>query len=301
MFACLSCGAFLAAGSGADTVHLANGNRLDGIVVDDSADRVRLQLPFGEIELPSSAVDRIERSATPLAEFLQRKERLVVGHGSASDWVRLGHWAWQQGLRHNALEAARRAAAEDVETPGLRGLMSDLGMVFDRSVERWVEEEEYLQMRGFEWQEGRWIDVATKQRLEAEAERSSRLEMRMQQRERWTRAIEALAIAQLMEAEQRRSLSSQPVLLAHPVYAPTPTAFVPAGRTDVTPARSRHLELLRHVRSGSRYLPRNCRRGAGASSAYPSALLHRQTGSFLPVRPAKRHHGGFVKSAPPRP
>ena len=59
----------------ADDVYLVNGQIFEDVVVDrgtsvDGEPTVKLRLEFGALTLPASHIERIESSASPLAELL---------------------------------------------------------------------------------------------------------------------------------------------------------------------------------------------------------------------------------------
>src|SRR5215469_104580 len=66
---CLGLGLFLAGQASADTIVLKNGRRILALSVVEEGDKVRYQTSAGELVLPKSIVDHIEKGgAVPMAE-----------------------------------------------------------------------------------------------------------------------------------------------------------------------------------------------------------------------------------------
>jgi len=197
----------------ADDVYLTNGRVFQDVVAERQADRVAIRLPHGVIRMPAAKVARIERAATPLAEYLRRREELDArpGRGSATDWVELALWARDHQLASAYRQAATIAANLEPHARGLAPLMRDLGLHYDETADRWMSEDELMGRRGYVRFDGAWVRPevrAAAQASAAEAE-ARRLEARADaQRDRalveMASALRTQAETQAAESRSRR-------------------------------------------------------------------------------------------------
>ncbi len=184
----------------ADDVVLHNGNTFDGvIVVAESAEQVRIRLAFGEMSLPRSWVARIERAASPLAEYLERRRALRSRpDAEVDDWIDLALWARDEGLKHGYREALLAASLIEPRHPRLAPLLRGIGYVLEEPTGLWVSVAEL-----------RRAEAAREAQQRAAEERARRADAgsdggRATTEETLSRAIEALALAEL-EREARTS------------------------------------------------------------------------------------------------
>ncbi|HVS03361.1 MAG TPA: hypothetical protein VMT16_11375 [Thermoanaerobaculia bacterium] len=279
--------ALLAAPAAGDDVWLTNGRVYEGVLAEETSEGVRIRLEFGHITLPRSQVARIERSGSPLAQFLDRKEELAAAPGAtASDWLELARWAVAQGLEHGARDAAWLAASIDPRLPGLEPLLRGAGFVFEAELERWIPFEEHMAHRGMVPFEGEWVSRA-EATARLEEQREERRERRRQEAEDATlrmaqlaaeEAIRTRAALAVREAAAARApywgwgLHAVPVIFApFPVAVPVPA---PSPEPPADPGPEPPPEPPRH------------HRGTWQD------LQQRQPGSFLPV-------GAVVTPPPP--
>ena len=198
------CAADASSRAAADVVHLANGRSLEGIVVEEGEGEVRLRLPFGEIDLPRSSVDRIERQVSDFEAYLTRKERLGHEVSDAPAWLALAEWAHSHGIEHCGREAARVAADLAPELPALAPLMQTFGYGFDEEHGEWLPLDDLMRRRGFIFSRGRWVSPAEALRALEERETAWRERQERDRRDRLARAIEMMALAQLLQVEESR-------------------------------------------------------------------------------------------------
>lgn len=269
LLALLVAGLAAAAGPGrADDVYLANGQVFEDVIARRDGDMVRIRMPHGEMGVPASWVARVERSESPLAEYLRRKQALGPD-ASAGEWLELARWARAAGLAEGAREAGLQAAARDPRLEGLAPILGPVGLVFDETAGDWVSEAQLMARRGYLRLGAEWVSAevaAERRRLAAEerlaAERRAR-------DERLDRVITLLALAQLQEA---REDSAPPAVVAVPVgggpLLGAPVAVFP-GVFHPRPHRP-------HPRSG-----------------HPDG----HHGDRPPVHPPATHHGGFSYDA----
>lgn len=251
----------LALPASADTVYLSNGKTFEGVVATDLGDSVRITIEAGEITLPASQVQRIERGATPLNEFRQRRAALdAVDPAAAPEWLALARWAHRQGLSGSARTAALTAARLDPGLDGLAPLLSEHGYVQDPETASWISHAEYQRSNGMVLVDGEWV---SRQALEAQSLASQRLSVAQRQDERLdrlSRVVELAALAQLAAAQ--RPPEPEP----RPVYG-YPIAIFPG-----------HVLARHHKPDGSFTI----------EPVDYSAIAKHLPGSRLPIRPSSR-------------
>ena len=295
---CLLCGS----AATADTVRLRNGSSIEGIIVDETPDRVRVRLPFGEIELTRVVIESVVREESSFAEFLAKRDELVGREAGASDWVGLGRWAWLEGLNHSAKEAAATAAALDPSADGLAQLMAALGFVFDQTSSRWMSSDEYMERSGFVLIDGQWVHPSELAEQRADLRQAELLAEHERRQTQLSQALEYLAIAQLIQVEENRRLRDERLAYGGlPIYADVPVAVLPGGWHGISSRGWSQYKALRHSRFGSLHSTSHSRGHPVARSEHQRAILSRQTGSFIPVQPSRHNHGGVAKAGHPNP
>lgn len=237
--------AVAAAPASADVVVLTNGKTFEDVIAQVDGDKVRIQLPYGgEISLPATKIERIDRSETAMERYLERKVALRRrADAGAADWVQLALWARGEGYEHGVREAALTAARLDPGAAEVAPLMRSLGYVLDDRLGDWVTREEALERSGLVRFRGEWVTREERDgRLRAEEERDRRRAERAREArlDRLTNAVTAVA-----ELELARTLSQPQVAVAVPVYYPTviwPGTFfivgAPASPPGGTPAQA---------------------------------------------------------------
>lgn len=243
----------------ADTVYLSNGKTFEGVVATDLGDSVRITIEAGEITLPASQVLRIEREATPLTGYRERRAALdPVDPAAAPEWLALARWAHGQGLTGSARAAALTAGRLDPDLDGLAPLLREHGYVQDPETGTWVRQAEYQRSRGLVLEDGEWVSRAE---IEARSQANQRQaeDRRHEERlDRLSRVVELAVLAQLATAQQEPE--------PQPVYG-YPVAVFPG------------FVLARHHKPD------------GSFTVQPvdySALANRLPGSRLPIRPSSQ-------------
>lgn len=175
----------------ADDVHLRGGGLISGVIVEQTADSVTVDIGGGTITAPMSSVVRIEERRSPLQDYRQRAA--AIPEGDVEAWRELARWATSQALSSQAWEAWGQvlAVAPDDEEANRA-----LGRV--RLDGRWVDEEESHRARGYVQFEGEWMTPR---------ERDAILAERRAQESAEREAIDAEVAA--IEAEQRADRERQ--------------------------------------------------------------------------------------------
>jgi hypothetical protein len=136
----LLCAAFAAAavsarGARADIVHLDDGRRIEGKLIEESAERVRIDTRAGIQEFARAQVKSIERVKTPWEEY--RERALLLSPKDAEGRYRLGLWCRERNLVPEALAEFRRAVEANPDHAGAR---KELGFV--KTAKGWVQASE---------------------------------------------------------------------------------------------------------------------------------------------------------------
>ena len=172
----------------ADEVHLKGGGSLTGEIVEQTADRITVDIGAGRMTVKMSTVVSIDKSASPLQEYRTRAAALAPE--DLEGWRALARWASDQGLGTQAREAYTRVTAL---VPGDPEANRGLGLVQHDG--RWMTEEESYLARGFVKFEGDWMTPGEKQAILAER----------QARE----AAESQALAAQIQADQAAAQAAQ--------------------------------------------------------------------------------------------
>jgi hypothetical protein len=208
----------LSLGAFADILHLKDGRRIEGQVVEETTKVVRIKTRLGELEFKPSEVESIERGKTKSQEFDERWARAVTG----DDFFELGKWAEKKRLRKETRKAMKQAVRID---PKHAGANSWLGLVEYRG--DWMTPEERdrrmaadreaeMREKGLVRYGKRWVTPAERDKLEAglvlhggewipfaEAQRAKGLE---EFEGRWITRSEAFARLHAAEASLRAGI-----------------------------------------------------------------------------------------------
>lgn len=188
-----------ASAASADQVFLKGGGSISGIVVQQTAAGVVIEVGAGRVTLPAERVQRIASGRSPLAAFRERAQGLAPD--DAAGWLQLALWAADQGLNTQARDAFERVVAMD---PGNAAAQQGLGYV--RLADRWVTPEESYRARGYVYYEGRWVAPEERDELlRQETAREQSLLAGRARAEADARAREAEARALAAEAEAQRA------------------------------------------------------------------------------------------------
>lgn len=148
----------------ADEVNLKGGGRLSGRIVEQTAEKVLVDVGDGIVGVSMDRVEGIVKKASPLDDFDSRAARL--GPQDVDGWRNLGLWASSQGLSNQSRAAYQRVLAiapDDAEARRALG--------FVRVDGRWLTEEESYRARGYVKYDGEWMTAAEVQLAQSQAAR----------------------------------------------------------------------------------------------------------------------------------
>lgn len=212
----------LPAAAAADRVLLLNGRVLEDVVVEETAEGIRVHVGGGVLMLPSGQVLAIEKAPSSVAEFTARAAALRGSSPSADEWLDLARWARTRFYDFGVRVAALEAAALEPERTEAATLLRPLG--YERDPDGvWVPYDEAMRRRGWvDWQ-GEWLppDVAA---ARAEAQATEREEAR-----RWAADARAERVAALTELKLLSDLSrpEPPAVVYAPVWSAWGVPVVP--------------------------------------------------------------------------
>lgn len=254
--ACLAVGSI----ARADTVLLANGHRIENVVVESAADGVTIRFSYGEMKLPAGMVAGVEKSESSLERYLAATAALAAERGTtAAAWFELAFAARADGLDDGYRRALLRAAALEPHWPPLAAPMRALDYVLDETRGRWLPYEETAMAiaQAAERETARRIAVA------GEAARA-----RTAQRERLVETLEVALLARVVEelTERNREPARRPGIGLGGPYATT--VIYPGYGAVFASGHGRHdTEEDRAIRR---------------------ELTRRQPGSLLPLTPGRQ-------------
>ncbi|MCU0291507.1 MAG: hypothetical protein MUF10_05880 [Thermoanaerobaculaceae bacterium] len=156
----------------ADDVYLRGGGQITGQIVEQTDERVTVNIGAGTMSVRMASVVRIERGASPIQEYQARAEKIPAGDAEA--WRELARWAADEGLATMSGQAYSRVVAvlpNDPEANRALGRVSLGG--------KWVTEAESYRAQGFVEFEGEWMrpeeqrTILAERRAREEADRQA--------------------------------------------------------------------------------------------------------------------------------
>jgi len=148
----------------ADVVYLKGGGRFTGRIVEQTAERMVIDIGDGTIGFSMDRVEEIVKGPSPLDEYDARAGKL--GPQDVNGWRSLAQWASTKGLSAQSRAAYQKvlaAAPDDKEAREALGFVQVDG--------RWLTEEESYRARGFVRYEGEWLTPAEVQLAQSNAAR----------------------------------------------------------------------------------------------------------------------------------
>ena len=193
----------------ADVVYLKGGGKFTGRIVEQTEERMVIDIGDGVIGFSMERVEEIVKGPAPLDEYDTRAGKL--GPQDVNGWRSLAQWASARGLSAQSRAAYKKVLAvapDDKEAREALGFVQVDG--------RWLTEEESYRARGFVKYDGEWMTPAEVQ----VAQSTATAEQARRDAER--RAMDAEAAAadaqQRAEDAERRAQEAQSQQYNDPVF-----------------------------------------------------------------------------------
>lgn len=121
-----------AAGARADVVHLKDGRKIEGKILEETSTVVVIETRFGgQRRIEQDRILRIERKRTAKEEYDSKRKRTNTDDPEAM--FELGNWCQEKGLRMESLMAYRAVIKLDSDHPGARKALD-----YVRKDGRWI-------------------------------------------------------------------------------------------------------------------------------------------------------------------
>jgi len=143
----------------ADIIYLNTGGIIKGKILEENADEIIVETPYGEIPVSKDSIDFIERG-TPAEIFQQRLKKIKKNDSDA--YVELGGWAQSVGLDKEAKKAFEKAL--EIE-PNHYFARTELG--HRKYKGEWLTQDKYNEAIGLVKYEGEWVTKEDLEKLKA--------------------------------------------------------------------------------------------------------------------------------------
>lgn len=173
----------LAGVSSADVLHLRTGGRLEGVLVQETAESLTIEVGQGQLSVPRGSVLRIERSESALSEYRTRLAAMVQADLGAL--MELARFASERGLRRESRATWVRVLALDP-----RSVEAHLALGHVLVGDTYVDQDEAYRARGYVYFEGRWMTPAEQAYLLREREQRAEDDRREREARRAAREEE---------------------------------------------------------------------------------------------------------------
>ena len=150
LLALAACVALPARMAWADIIQLKNGNKLEGVIVKETEDEIKLKTTVGSITLKKDDIVKIERGLTALQQF-ENTVKTLKDDDTVAHYT-LGVWCKEHSLTKQAREEFTKVVAADPENADAH---RQLGHVLQGGT--WMTEDDAMKAKGFVWHQGKWI------------------------------------------------------------------------------------------------------------------------------------------------
>ena len=153
----------------ADVLHMKDGRKVDGVVLEETKTIVKIKTRLGVLEFKRSDIERIERKKSKVQEFDERWAKAET----ADDFHALGLWAEGEKMRKEAKRSMRKAVEVDpmhaAANTWLGHVLYDGRWMTPEERDRLVKEKEVAdrKARGLVKYGDRWVTPEEKANLEA--------------------------------------------------------------------------------------------------------------------------------------
>jgi endonuclease/exonuclease/phosphatase family metal-dependent hydrolase len=147
----------------ADVVTLNSGVKIEGTVVGEDGEALRIELRSGVVTtVYRHDIARVERFATPAVEFARRKAALEADRkATAAAWYDLGLWALEKKLAPEAKTAFEKTIVLDPDHAAARDRLG-----YEHVGREWLTHEQAQTKKGLVEYDGRWVRPDEKEKLE---------------------------------------------------------------------------------------------------------------------------------------
>lgn len=142
----------------ADTIHLANGGKVEGEIIKRTDEKVTIRTKYGLQTIDVLDIDRIEEGSSERQEYEQKKADL--DESDAEGNYKLGIWCKEKGLEKEA-EAQFEKTIE--LNPDHEGARKELG--YQKHGDEWLTEDEVMEKKGNRKWQGQWVSAEEYDRL----------------------------------------------------------------------------------------------------------------------------------------
>ena len=193
----------------ADVVYLKGGGKFTGRIVEQTAERIVIDIGDGTIGFSMERVEEIVKGPSPLDEYDARASKL--GPQDVNGWRSLAQWASMKGLSVQSRAAYQKVLAAAPDDPEAREALG-----FVRVNGAWLTEEESYRARGFVKYEGEWLTPAEVQLAQSNAAME---QARSEAEKRASDAQYAASMArQQKQEDEKRAREEADRMRNNPVY-----------------------------------------------------------------------------------
>ncbi|MBN2370994.1 MAG: hypothetical protein JXO72_10955 [Vicinamibacteria bacterium] len=156
------------AGARADEICLKDGGCLQGVILEQTASTITIEIGPGRVTLPMGRIDRVSKGRSALMSYHERKR--LLQRTDVNGWLDLARWAQDHGLTTQARSALEHVIELDPANP-------EANQALGKTLvgERWLDQEDAYRAKGYTLFEGAWIPreerdaMLEKRRIEADA------------------------------------------------------------------------------------------------------------------------------------
>jgi len=152
----------------ADIIHLKDGGKIEGKVINESETEVQIATKYGVQSIPMENIKEVEKTPTIIEIYRQKLDALEENDAEAR--YQLGLWCKEQGLKAEAELQFREALNY---APDYRGAWVELGYVFYGG--KWVHRDklkDLIEQKGYVVYDGRLMTQEDYDAMKAEGEAS---------------------------------------------------------------------------------------------------------------------------------
>jgi hypothetical protein len=234
---------FIPAVAWGDQVFLKDAGSIEGRIVEQTAELVRVEVGGGSMAVPMDRVERIVKGRSALDEYDDRAKKLAPN--DVAGWNKLGKFASDNGLSTRARDAYTKVLAAAPNDPQANAAMGKVQLDG-----KWVTEEESYRARGYVEYQNEWMTPAEAQVLQTEAANDqARRDAEQRARDAETAQREAEDRAKDAEERAKEAESRQnyydPVLWGGYGYGVTSWPAQPAPTPVFTPTTQLKLNRVK--------------------------------------------------------